>query len=465
MLVTVALLAVCTSSDGRQAGRVGEGADLDGYWRSDGYGMLVEFRGAELRLLQTTEISCTRVAVAGRSAQTPSGAVAAFTVDEERSSQVLDVDSGLLTISAGRSPDAMRLRVDGAISDIMLRRAPTAPQVCTEPDADTALTNFDIFWQTFREHYPFFALHGVDWDVVRERFRPRITETTTPKQLHALFVEMIRPLHDAHTFVDLDSEDLEFSGERPDPQPLTGSDRERVSDIVDDRLDDRLVGPRRSFADGKISFGRLPHGVGYLEIASFADYTDSNRTSEGLAELDHALDFALGTPMTGLVIDVRLNDGGSDVFGVALASRLASTPYTAYVKTARNDPIDPSRFTTGQPITVEPSTDAIYTGPIALLTSRYSISAAETFAQALLGRPQVTRVGENTQGVFSDVLIRTLPNGTLFGLSNEVYTTDGMAFEKVGLAPDLPTGLVFQRSNLDADRDPELDAAIRALSR
>jgi hypothetical protein len=53
---------------------------------------------------------------------------------------------------------------------------------------------------------------------------------------------------------------------------------------------------------------------------------------------------------------------------------------------------------------------------------------------ALLGRkPVVSRIGENTQGVFSDVLTRHLPNGWSFGLPNEIYLTeDGKAFDGLG---------------------------------
>jgi hypothetical protein len=41
-----------------------------------------------------------------------------------------------------------------------------------------------------------------------------------------------------------------------------------------------------------------------------------------------------------------------------------------------------------------------------------TIRAGETFTQALMGRtPHVTRIGENTQGVFSDVLVRKLTMG------------------------------------------------------
>ena len=66
-----------------------------------------------------------------------------------------------------------------------------------------------------------------------------------------------------------------------------------------------------------------------------------------------------------------------------------------------------------------------------------SVSAAETFTMALMGRsPRVTRIGEHTQGVFSDVLVRQLPNGWRFGLPNERFLTeDGVAFDGPGIPP------------------------------
>jgi hypothetical protein len=454
IVASLAFVAACSPPPGARSG--GDNGGLDGFWLSDGYGLLFDIRGAQMRILQTTKISCAEVASARRSTDTPAGSEAAFVVAKDQSLPVLDVDSGLLTISTGRAPDVIRLRVDGAISDIVLHRAASAPATCATPPANTPLNNFDIFWETFREHYPFFALHDMDWDAARTRFRPRVTDATTRAQLHAIFIEMIKPLGDAHTFVDLDSANLEFEGERPDPQPLTSAERDRVDEIVDGRLAEK----RQFFASNQLSFGRLHNGMGYLEIRSFSNYTDSGRISEALAELDRALDVALAKPMTGLVIDVRDNDGGSDVLGVGIASRLTREPYTAYVKTARNDPDDPGRLTDPQTIKVQPSNDTVFTGRVALLTSRYSVSAAETFAQALFGRPGVVRIGENTQGVFSDVLNRALPNGMIFGLPNEIYETDGKAYDKVGIAPDIDTGLVFKRSNLEAGRDPELDAAM-----
>ncbi len=65
--------------------------------------------------------------------------------------------------------------------------------------------------------------------------------------------------------------------------------------------------------------------------------------------------------------------------------------------------------------------------------------------------------------MFSDVLIRALPNGSLFGLPNEVYLTAGESYDGAGIPPTIDTGLVFDRANIEAGRDPELDRALEFL--
>ena len=85
---------------------------------------------------------------------------------------------------------------------------------------------------------------------------------------------------------------------------------------------------------------------------------------------------------------------------------------------------------------------------------------------ALLGRhPHVVRVGSNTQGVFSDVLGRRLPNGWTFGLPNEIYLTeDGKAFDGSGVPPDIDVP-IFTTEDLASGRDSALDKALELLAR
>jgi C-terminal processing protease CtpA/Prc len=151
--------------------------------------------------------------------------------------------------------------------------------------------------------------------------------------------------------------------------------------------------------------------------------------------------------------------------GLAIASRFAITDYLAFTKQARNSPTDRSSFTTEQPIMVHPRNRPSFRGPIVELIGPLTQSAGETFTQALMGRaPRVIRVGESTQGLFSDTLSRRLPNGWMIYLPNEVFRTkEGKAFDAIGIPPNIPVPVFATPDNV-ANRDPALATALSHLA-
>jgi C-terminal processing protease CtpA/Prc len=96
-------------------------------------------------------------------------------------------------------------------------------------------------------------------------------------------------------------------------------------------------------------------------------------------------------------------------------------------------------FTPPQGVWIAPGVRQAFRGKIVLLTGPDTVSASETFTMALMSREShIVRVGLNTQGVFSDVLGRHLPNGWRFHLPNEIYLTeDEKAFDGVGIPPEV----------------------------
>lgn len=115
---------------------------------------------------------------------------------------------------------------------------------------------------------------------------------------------------------------------------------------------------------------------------------------------------------------------------------------------------------------VRPGSQPIFNGPVVELIGPITMSAAETFTQALMERtPRITRIGENTQGVFCDVLDRHLPNGWSFGLPNAVYrTTESRAFDVSGVPADIAVS-VFADNDIRAGRDPAMAAAMEIFAR
>jgi Peptidase family S41/Tricorn protease C1 domain/Helix-turn-helix domain len=435
---------------------------LDGLWLTDGYREFVEFRGDDMRSYEITALSCIPVVNATRMIEM--GAVGEI---------VFVGEYDTIRISPGPSPETRWLHADGSISNILLRRAVSRPEACGQPVADTPLTNYQVFWETFAENYPFFALRKMDWLAVNESFRPQVTPKTTPAELFQILSHMIEPLYDAHTAIRAYSIRQGFRGYRPAIDPMQRKSAARIAEIIEANY---ARGGLRSYCNKQLQFGlltgptqnsRLPDSIGYLRIHSFSRYSDDREFAKQLDALETSLDdiFKDSAKFAGLVIDVRINGGGSDVFGVSIASRLAAHDYFAYSKVARNDVRDPKHRTPPQPIIVHASSRPGFHGPVVLLTSSDTVSAAETFTMAVLGRqPHVIRVGANTQGVFSDVLNRTLPNGWSFGLPVEIYLTkDGKAFDGLGVPPDIAVP-IFTAEDIANGRDSAIDKALELLA-
>jgi C-terminal processing protease CtpA/Prc len=303
----------------------------------------------------------------------------------------------------------------------------------------------------------------VNWKEVREKYRPQVTDKTTPQELFDIFKAMVTPLGDAHVSVRGSSSKQRYHGTRKDSHVVDDKTDAKAKEIIETKY---LHGKLKSWCNGRVSYGLLPDAIGYLRITAFSGYTNRFDFDDFVRALDNALDkvFEGSDKLKGLVIDVRINHGGSDVLGATVASRLAANEYLAFAKKTRSDPRDPSRFTDPQDTPVPVSTRPHFHGKVVELIGGTTISAGETFTMALMGRiPKIVRIGENTQGVFSDVLGRKLPNGLRFGLPNEIFLTkDGKAFDGPGIPPDVPCP-VFPKEDLDKGRDGCLEKAIKLL--
>jgi len=276
---------------------------------------------------------------------------------------------------------------------------------------------------------------------------------------------MIEPLQDVHTGLDAPDIKAEFEGWRNDPNHLEENDWKKASSIIESKY---VHGRLRPYCKDHVQFGTVGNAIGYLRVTTFYEYAEVEGYDNELQVLRTSLDsiFSGAEKLNSLVIDVRLNHGGSDPLGIEIASRLTEKKYLAYTKVARNNRQleTPLHFTQRQDCWVVPSTRPGFKGRVALLIGPDTVSAGETFTMALRGRePRVVVIGLNTQGVFSDVLNRSLPNGWRFHLPNEVYlTADGQTFEGTGVPPDIRVPF-FTGADLLNGRDVALEEAIKRL--
>lgn len=104
----------------------------------------------------------------------------------------------------------------------------------------------------------------------------------------------------------------------------------------------------------------------------------------------------------------------------------------------------------------------LYTGPIVLLVSNKSVSAAENFSMMLWDAENVTVIGEQSAGTNGDITWTYLPGGYyMYFTGMELLNSDGSPVHGIGIPLDhevRPTAADFA-----AGIDPELEAAIGFL--
>ena len=434
-------LAACSSVAGAQ----------NTLWTSEGYGYFFDAGPDTLRAFEVTSISCIPSFTAA-SVPAPAGAVAAY--------RFVGAPVTVLLLPDQKS-DGMRFHLNGAASDVVLRRATQRPVVCDHATPNTPTSNFNVFATTWAEQYGFFDLKHVNWAAVVAANRGKVSDSTTAAELFAVLRGMIEPLQDAHTYIGAPDVSLRFAGSRASSDRVPREQWNRAYATVERYLTSGL----RKFCEGQLEFGMLAPDIGYLRIRGFGRYTPDGSFDSGLVALEAALDtiFLGAAGWKGFVTDVRINGGGADPYGLAIAGRLTARDYVGYVKEARLDPSDPTRWTPGQTSWVRATIRPGFRGPVVHLTGVHSVSAAETFTQALINRePPVIRVGQNTQGVFSDVLGRRLPNGWRFGLPNERFVTNGKSYDGPGIPPTIEVP-VFPPTDLESGHDGAMEKALELL--
>ncbi|MGE0554132.1 MAG: S41 family peptidase [Gemmatimonadales bacterium] len=461
ILVPLAIVAAGCGGDAAPAA-----PEPNGHWASEGYGMVLSVQDSTFSAYEVTQAACVPV---------PTTFARLADEDGHRAYGEAGGEPALLLFPTP-SGEGLQIHRPGTASDIVIRRIDSLPARCASPPPSTPTAVLDHFIRTWEEQYILFDQKPVDWAGLTAAARAKITDQATDLELFETLRDLILPFGDAHT--GLAAGELgRVSGFRPGADAAIpggiGAVRTRGRDwFVNEVLPDffgtanRMAGPLERWCNDQLQAGTIAGTVRYLRILSFSGYADGGYRGERRC-LDDALDqvFADTSGWRGLVIDVRVNFGGADPLALGIAERLATAEYVAYSKEARADPADRTRWTPGQASLVRPSARPGYRGPVVELTGPITISAGETFTQALMGRtPAIARVGEHTQGVFSDVLSRRLPNGWQFWLPNEVFrTAEGATFDGPGIPPTDPAP-VFAAADRRAGRDPALARALELLA-
>ena len=306
-----------------------------------------------------------------------------------------------------------------------------------EPPAKDPEAIFENLWTTFQEQYAPFAERNIDWQAEYNTYRPMVSSSTTDSELFSILSEMLGTLDDGHVSLTAPDRDIFYSNKIR---------RELIDDelfsipIVKTYLEAGYKeGDENSYIYGKIK----NNNVAYI----YFDYV-----AENFFKLN---DFLKEFPdVGGYVIDMRHNQGGDFTYCFSEIGRLTDQQrfvFKSKTKTGKG----PDDFDHWYEWNIKPEGEYV-NKPIVVLTDRFTISAGERSVMAFATLPNVTTMGDTTNGAHGTMIGRELANGWFYSLvPQKVELADGKSYEGIGLAPEIYS------KNLLSDMEDGIDQTLQ----
>lgn len=396
-------------------------ARAQGVWQSRGYGWVLDVRPAEFALYHISRAGCSRDPRTG------------------------DFIEQFAYYRSDAPPDQLVVVMHPGENRYVFDRLARLPEACGRSDW-TAPRLFEHFAASYQEHYAFFAEHGVNWESRVAAHRPLVTERTTARMLFAIFSDMLDGLEDAHVGLNtvVRGDALVFRTGRGATLQRLIDDAVRMRQSVSSARDQWLAEHRRAVrtvilsgrfqeaADGRFVWGRIGAEIGYIYLGAVEGFVPGSLADNIMfvnATMDRILSDFDG--VRAVILDASVNGGGYDRLAREIAGHFAERRISAYSKRPyRTSEAESDIFF------AEPSSGRRFTGPTYLLTSDATVSGAEILTMTMRVLPNVTQVGMPTRGALSDRLVKTLPDGTDFSISNEIYLDPhGELYEARGVPP------------------------------
>ena len=399
-----------------------------GSWRVPGYGYILLFERERARVFCESSSGSWEITGEG----------------------VFDVED--LYVVREEVGDLRRLALHPLGTPRTIERLAELPKACLI-ETDWAPTRlFEVFAATMTEYYPFFEERSLDWHAKLAAARKSVNDEMGEKELFDAICSTLEGLGDRHVSFEAEINGEGFEYEAPGPlisrridgmiedglgQQQREAEDMRLFTLMFDSfkkgVQDRILGGQGHSRMQHYTWGRVDDEVGYILITGMVG--DGIGTLAKQIETIHAAFDAIITDLKGvqaLVIDITVNGGGMDVVSHAIASHFADKPRLVYSKEPGGLP--GLRHT----IQLAPWSGARFTGPIFLVSSDMTASAAEIFQLCMKAQPHVTLVGTQSSSAFSDVVHKPLPNGWYLGMSVEAYRDpNGVCYEAVGVPRDV----------------------------
>lgn len=191
----------------------------------------------------------------------------------------------------------------------------------------------------------------------------------------------------------------------------------------------------------------LDNDIAYIQVTTFGSKT--------MPELEAALKDLMAQNPKGIILDMRNNGGGYLQTAVEVTSQFVDEGVVLY------EQYGDGRRTTYDVLPGGMATDS--TIPMVVLINEGSASASEIVAGALqdLGRAKLVGTVSYGKGSVQNWIPLSGDNGAVRVTIAKWLTPNEKTIHEIGLTPDYPVELTPE--DREADRDPQLDEAIKIL--
>lgn len=396
---------------------------LDGIWKQEGYGRILEIKDSAYVYYNTTSSSCIPL-VKGK------------LIDRF---EIVSASSNKLILNPGD------------IVDYVFYKADTLPQLCRTKQLlvdNNYKNNFNVFWDTFNEHYAFFNERNINWQDTYNHYKPIIDTIKSDKVFYTTLKEISNKFEDSHIRLEAPKSLREKTKKKVNTKEIKQKLKTKILETYIEKVN--------YYNSGLLVWGKLKEkNIGFIQISDMNDFANYNLSKEldentfqkkydsimeTKAPIDYFKDEIEGVNFiipkvlkelnsTNIIIDLRFNNGGYGKVALKILEYFINQPKKVFSVYAKNG----KGFTKKQHINLNPETNN-YTKSIYVLTSTFSASATEVFCLGTLPYQHIKLIGSNTNGVFSEILWKKLPNGWEFSLSNEIYEDlNGNAYENIGI--------------------------------
>lgn len=425
------------SQEVQQATKTTAAENINGVWESIGYGRILEITDTTIYMYDINKVSCIPSDEVPR---TYAENIMGFSMNNKN----------ILTIQM-------------EINSYEFTRLPKLPDLCTsitKEQKEDPLHNFESLWYTFQEQYSYFKERNIDWNAMKAKYQKQISSETTPLELYLILDEMLEELNDGHVGIPVPDELEEAYEAYKKEKNKTAKKTARAPIDIDEVTGDLMkqyVANVNDYHYGIVRWGTINEDIAMIQVNGMmimANYDlplDDEEKAQEVYEMQseesahYAKDeiegarFIMDSIIRNIkntkacILDLRFNGGGHDEVALEILSHFTNKELEVFSKKAF---VSEGKFTKPNIISIQPAKE-IYKGQLYILTSHLSASATEILVlSSLVATPEAIRIGSNTEGIFSDILDKTLPNGWEYGLSNEIYLdTKGVNYENIGIPP------------------------------